>query len=90
MPGGVMRRAGLRATPLADARVLAVARHTLSRVLHGHAAISPEVAIRPEKAGWSRAGCRCRRQASHDPAQARTTEHEIHLARQQARSAVSD
>ena len=28
------------------ARVLGVARHTLSRVLNGHAAISPEMAIR--------------------------------------------
>ncbi len=37
------------------ARVLGVARHTLSRVLNGHAAISPEMAIRLEKAGWSSA-----------------------------------
>jgi len=33
------------------ARVLGVARHTLSRVLNGHAAISPEMALQPEKAG---------------------------------------
>ena len=38
------------------ARVLGVARHTLSRVLNGRAAISPEMAIRLEKAGWSNAG----------------------------------
>ena len=36
------------------AKVLGVARHTLSRVLNGHAGISPEMAIRLEKAGWSR------------------------------------
>ena len=33
------------------AKVLGVARHTLSRVLNGHAAISSEMAIRLEKAG---------------------------------------
>ena len=32
------------------ARVLDVARHTLSRVLNGHAAISPDMAIRRELA----------------------------------------
>ena len=37
------------------AKVLGVARHMLSRVLNGHAAISPEMAIRLEKAGWSNA-----------------------------------
>ena len=38
------------------AQVLEVARHTLSRVLNGHAAISPDMAIRLEKAGWSQRG----------------------------------
>ena len=37
------------------AKVLGRARQTLSRVLNGHAAISPEMAIRLEKAGWSKA-----------------------------------
>ena len=32
------------------AKVLGVARHTLSRVLHGQAGLSPEMAIRLEKA----------------------------------------
>ena len=44
---------GLSVTEAAD--VLGVARHTLSRVLNGHAAISPDMAIRLEKAGWSSA-----------------------------------
>ena len=57
------------------ARVLGVARHTLSRVLNGRAAISPEMAIRLEKAGWSNAGCWLRRQASCDLARARKREH---------------
>ena len=83
MLGGVTRRAGLRSAPLADARVLGITRHTLSRVLNGHPAISPEMAIRLEKAG-----CRLRRQASYGLAQARKTEHEINVARYQARPAV--
>ncbi len=57
------------------ARVLGVARHTLSRVLNGRAAISPAMAIRLEKAGWSNAGFWLRRQATHDLARARKREH---------------
>ena len=37
------------------ARRLCVARSTLSRVLHGHAGISPDLAVRLEKAGVSTA-----------------------------------
>ena len=48
------------------ARVLGVARHTLSRVVNGHAGISPEMAIRLEKAGWSNAEFWLRRQTSYD------------------------
>ncbi len=53
------------------ARALGVARHTFSRVLNGHAAISPEMAIRLEKVGWSNAGFWLRRQAAYDLMQAR-------------------
>ena len=63
------------------ARVLGVARHTLSRVLNGHAAISPEMAIRLEKAGWSTAEFWLRRQTSYDLAQARRTEDRIKVVR---------
>lgn len=48
------------------AKVLGVARHTLSRVLNGHAAISPEMAIRLEKAGWSNAEFWLRRQTAYN------------------------
>ena len=48
------------------AKVLGVARHTLSRVLNGHAAISSEMAIRLEKAGWSNAEFWLRRQTTWD------------------------
>ena len=63
------------------AAVLGVARHTLSRVLNGHAAISPEMAIRLEKAGWSTADFWLRRQSSYDLAQARGSEDRIKVAR---------
>ena len=48
------------------AKVLGVVRHTLSRVLNGHAAISPEMAIRLEKAGWSNAEFWLRRQTTYE------------------------
>ena len=63
------------------ARVLGVARHTLSRVVNGHAGISPEMAIRLEKAGWSNAEFWLRRQTSYDLAQARLTEDRIEVGR---------
>ncbi len=56
------------------AKVLGVARHTLSRVLNGHAAISPEMAIRLEKAGWSNAEFWLRRQTAYNLVQARKRE----------------
>ena len=65
------------------ARVLGVARHTLSRVLNGHAAISPEMAIRLEKAGWSDAEFWLRRQSSYDLEQARKSEDRINVERYQ-------
>ena len=63
------------------AKVLGVARHTLSRVLNGHAAISPEMAIRLEKAGWSNAEFWLRRQIAYDLVQARRTEENIQVGR---------
>ena len=53
------------------ARAPGVARHALSRVLNGHAGISPEMAIRLERAGWSNAGFWLRRQSVHDLVKAR-------------------
>ncbi|MCA9428854.1 MAG: HigA family addiction module antidote protein, partial [Candidatus Omnitrophica bacterium] len=60
---------------------LGVARHTLSRVINGHSGISPEMAIRLEKAGWSNADHWMRLQASYDLAQAREHQDRIHVAR---------
>ena len=63
------------------AKILGVARHTLSRVLNGHAAISPEMAIRLEKAGWSNAEFWLRRQITYDLVQVRKGEDRINVER---------
>ena len=77
---------GLSVTEAAE--VLGVARHTLSRVLNGHAAISPDMAIRLEKAGWSSADFWLRRQTSYDLAQARKDEDRIQVERYQPQPTV--
>ena len=63
------------------ATTLGVARHTLSRLVNGQSAISPEMAIRLEKIGWSKADHWLRLQAAYDLAQARKREDEIHVER---------
>ena len=70
------------------AKVLRVARHTLSRVLNGRAAISPEMAIRLEKAGWSSAEFWLRRQTTWDLVQARKDEDRINVKRYQPQPSV--
>ena len=65
------------------ARILGVARHSLSRLLHGHAAISTEMAVRLEKAGWSNAEFWLRRQTSFDLAQVQRTQDQIKVKRYQ-------
>lgn len=59
------------------AKVLGIARHTLSCVLNGHAAISLEMAIRLEKAGWSNAEFWLRRQIAYNLVQARKREDQL-------------
>jgi addiction module HigA family antidote len=63
------------------AKVLGVARHTLSRVLNGQAGISAEMAIRLEKAGWSNADHWLRLQAAYDLAQVRRHQDRIKVKR---------
>lgn len=70
---------GLSVTEAAHA--LGVARHTLSRVLNGHAGISADMAIRFEKAGWSNAAHWLRLQAAYELAQARQHEQAIKVRR---------
>ena len=59
---------------------LGVARHTLSRVIHGHAGISPEMAIRLEKMGWSAARAWLSAQTAYDLAQARKSANKMKVA----------
>src|ERR1035437_1680464 len=61
------------------AKVLGVARHTLSRVFNGQAGISAEMAIRLEKVGWSNADHWLRLQAAYDLAQARQHQDDIEV-----------
>lgn len=77
---------GLSVTEAADG--LGIARHTLSRVLNGRAGISPEMAIRLEKAGWSNADHWLRLQVAYDLAQARQHEGAIRVRRYQPRPAA--
>ena len=65
---GCLDALGLNVTEAADA--LGVARHTLSRVLNGHSGISPEMAIRLEKIGWSNTDHWLRLQTVYDSEQA--------------------
>ena len=70
------------------AKVLGVARHTLSRVINGQAGISPEMAIRLEKAGWSTADMWLRLQSQYDLAQVRRREDQIKVERYRRQSAA--
>ena len=66
------------------ARALGVARHTLSRLINAQAGISPDMAIRLEKAFGSSADVWLRMQAAYDLAQARTQENCIDVKRYEA------
>jgi addiction module HigA family antidote len=79
--------AALHLSVTEGARILGVARHTLSRVINGQAGISPEMAIRLEKAGWSKADHWLRMQAAYDLAQARRHEADIVVRRYEPRLA---
>jgi addiction module HigA family antidote len=83
-PGEIIKHDCLEAFGLSvtdAANHLGVARHTLSRLLNGRAGVSPEMAIRLEKAGWSNAEFWLRLQASYDLADARTRADDIDVVR---------
>jgi len=61
------------------AKILGVTRHTLSRVINGRSGISPDMAIRLEKAGWSNADHWLRLQTAFELAEARARADEIHV-----------
>ena len=65
------------------ARILGVGWPALSALLNGRAALSPEMAIRIEKAFGPRADHLMRIQLAHDMAKARRKEHEITVRRYQ-------
>ncbi len=83
-PGRTIANACLKPLGLsvtAGARVLGVAHPTLSNVIYGKAAVSPEMAIRLETAFGSTADAWLRMQAAYDPAQARKHEKKIKVKR---------
>ena len=59
------------------AKALGVTRLTLSNIVNGKTGISPEMAIRLEKLGWSTADMWLRVQQAYDLAKARKTEAKI-------------
>ena len=63
------------------AKVLGVTRNQLSRVINAQSGISPEMAIRLEKAGWSSADHWLRLQSAYALAQARKGERRIKVER---------
>lgn len=73
-PGEVLREDCLKPlglTVTGAAKGLGVSRGALSELLNGHNGISPEMAIRLEKAGWGPAESWLRNQLSYDLWQAR-------------------
>jgi len=83
-PGRVVKhdcleRLGLSVT--GGAKVLRVTRQALNNVVNGKAGISPEMAIRLEKAFGSTADTWLRMQAAYDLAQARKHEAAIKVVR---------
>lgn len=83
-PGTILRHdcvdeLGLSVTKAAA--VLGVARSTLSRVFHGHSAVSPEMAIRVSKAFGSRPEVWLKLQLAFDLAQANRLAGKIKVGR---------
>ena len=83
-PGEVIRESCLQPLGIpvtAAAAGLGVTRKALSDLLNGHSGVSPEMAIRLEKAGWSTADAWLRMQASHSLWQARLHADKIKVRR---------
>ena len=90
-PGEVIR--GLCLDPLelsvtAAAAGLGVTRKAFSELLNGHSGVSPEMAIRLEKAGWSTADHWLRMQLSYDLWNARQRASKIKVKRFEAPAAA--
>ena len=68
-PGRIVKHAcldAMRPSITEGATVLQVSRNSLCSMVHGHAAISPQMAIRLEKAGWSTADAWLGMRAAYD------------------------
>ncbi len=75
----VIEELGLSATRVAE--ILGIPRAMLSKVLNGHAALSPEMALRIEKAFDIRMDMLLRMQAWYDASQMRARANEIEVQR---------
>jgi len=75
----ILEPLGLNVTEAA--RVLGVTRAALSALLNGRASLSPDMALRVEKAFGPKMDTLMRMQASHDIAEARDKEGEIKVKR---------
>ena len=73
----------LNLTVTAAARVLGVSRPALSRLVNGRASLSPEMAVRIEKAFGPKMEHLMRMQHAHDLAEIRSKADRIHVARYQ-------
>lgn len=82
-PGGIVKDCieELELTVTHAAKVLGVSRPTLSRVINGKSAISPEMAIRLSKAFGSTAEMWLRMQTAYDLAQVRNRADAINIQR---------
>ncbi len=83
-PGRVVRQECIQACGLSvteAAKVLGVTRQTLNNLVNEKAAISPDMAIRLEKAFGSTADTWLRMQMSYDLAKARKKEDQINVQR---------
>jgi antitoxin HigA-1 len=83
-PGEILREDCLKPlglTVTAAANWLGVSRGSLSELLNGHNGVSPEMAIRLEKAGWGSAESWLRNQLSYDLWQARRRSGTIRVKR---------
>jgi len=90
-PGEIVRECldGLKLNVTDGAEALGVTRTTLSRVLNGKAAVSPEMAVRLSKAFGSTAGFWMRLQMNYDLAQVEKDADQIRVKRV-ARRAMPD
>ena len=90
-PGETVKDACLEPLNLSvtkGAELLGVTRGTLSRVLNGRVGISPEMAVRLEKMGWSTADHWLRRQMAYDIDHVRQRESKIKVKRYEPAAAA--